>query len=251
MELIAAALAGLLTGHLVDLLWGRFYTGEQVMARLYRCAYCRSPMRPVYALPFAAAILWDDGDCPQCGQPLPLRSIFLPGAAAVLFLISYAAFDGRLGAALLGGVFATVFLVLAMTDLETRLLPNRIVYPGILLAIAFSWAWPDATVIQIIGGGLVGILMAAIMLLVSIPFGPGAFGMGDVKMIVLIGFVLGVPAVLVALFLGTIAGGLAAAFLWLTGRKSRKDYIAHGPFLSLGALIGLFWGNEIWDAYTA
>src|SRR5207247_3321607 len=113
-------------------------------------------------------------------------------------------------AALAGGFFATIFLTLAFTDLETGLLPNRIVYPGILIAVALCWAWPSTSVLAIFAGGGVAVLIAAAILLLSRFFGPEAFGLGDVKMIVLMGFVLGVPAVIIAVFIGTIAAGLGA-----------------------------------------
>ncbi|TMC00174.1 MAG: prepilin peptidase [Chloroflexi bacterium] len=240
LELLLTAAVGMAMGQTMDLLWGRFYTGEEVLVALYRCAACRAPIAPVYALPFAAGILWAEGACPQCGEALPARSVILPSASAVLFLVAYAAFDGNVGAALAGGFFATIFLTLAFTDLETGLLPNRIVYPGILIAVALCWAWPSTSVLAIFAGGGVAVLIAAAILLLSRFFGPEAFGLGDVKMIVLMGFVLGVPAVIIAVFIGTIAAGLGAGILLLTRLRTRSDYIPHGPFLALGAVIALF-----------
>ena len=245
-EAVLAAFAGLATGQAIDLVWGRFYTGEPIRGRVSRCANCHTPTRRVLLLPFTALILWDEGRCSNCGEALTLRSVILPTGSAVLFLLAYAAFDGNFGAALLGGSFAAMFLTLTITDLETRLLPNRIVYSGILLAVLFCWGWPDTSILEVFGGGATGIGIAAAMLLISIPFGPGAFGLGDVKMIVLMGFVLGVPAVLVGVVLGTLAAGAFAAFLLISGRASRRDYIPHGPFLALGAVIGLFWGADLW-----
>jgi prepilin signal peptidase PulO-like enzyme (type II secretory pathway) len=74
--------------------------------------------------------------------------------------------------------------------------------------------------------------------------------MGDVKMIVLIGFVVGLPSILVGLFVGTIAAAMVAGLLVLTGRRKKNDYVPHGPFLALGAVIALLWGLDIWHAYT-
>jgi prepilin signal peptidase PulO-like enzyme (type II secretory pathway) len=143
-----------------------------------------------------------------------------------------------------------MFFTLALTDMETRLLPNRIVYSGIVLAALFSWGWPEASIVEVFAGGGVGILIAGLFLLFSLPFGPDAYGMGDVKMIVLMGFVLGAPSVLVGVVVGTFAAGAVAAFLLITRLRGRKDTIPHGPFLALGAVIALWWGSNIWDAYV-
>jgi prepilin signal peptidase PulO-like enzyme (type II secretory pathway) len=246
MGAFAAALVGLANGQAIDLLWGRFYTGQEIRRPISRCANCGAASSPLLLAPFVAGFVWKDRRCPNCGEALSLRSAVLPVAGALLYLISYAVFDDSFGAALLGGFFATLFFTLTLTDLETRLLPNRIVYPGILLAILLSWGWPDTSVVEILFGGLAGVLLASAMLAFSLPFGRDAFGMGDVKMIVLMGFVLGVPSVFVGVVLGTFVAGAGAALLLATRLRSRRDYIPHGPFLALGAIVALFWGHDLW-----
>lgn len=248
MELLIAALAGLLTGHVMDLAFARVYTGEALGGPLYRCRECRKTLRPVYLVPLVGYLL-SLGRCRDCGAPLTINAIVLSIGGAMLFAASEVAFDGLAGG-LLGGFFTTIFLTLTLTDLERRLLPNRIVYPSILLAIAFSWAWPDSSYVDILAGGLVALAIGTVLILFSLPFGRGAFGMGDVKMIVLIGFVVGLPSVLVGVFVGTLIAAAAALLLIVTRVRSRTDYIPHGPFLALGAIIALFWGSDIWHAYT-
>ncbi len=198
-------------------------------------------------MPLAGIIAYR-GSCPDCGGRLPWRAMVLPAGGAVLFAASYLVFN-ELGAGLLGGFFASIFLALTLTDLDRRLLPNRIVYPSILFAAALSWGWPATSVIEIFAGGAAAVGIAAFLLLFSLPFGANAFGMGDVKMIVLIGMVVGLPSILIAVFIGTLAGGAGAALLILLGLRSRRDYIPHGPFLALGAVVALFWGQDIWDWY--
>jgi leader peptidase (prepilin peptidase)/N-methyltransferase len=233
-----AALIGFVFGHLVDLVFDRFFSGEPLRGPLYECPACRSRVTLTSAIPYATVVL-SGGRCPNCGERLPWRAVILPAGAAGLFALSYLAFN-EIGAGLLGGFFATVFLTLTITDIERRLLPNRIVYPSILLAIAFCWAWPSSSAIEILAGGAIGVGIAVLIYLFSLLFGPEAFGMGDVKMIVLIGFVVGFPAVIVAVLLGTIAAGIVAAVLVVTRIRGLRDYVAHGPFLALGAVLALF-----------
>jgi prepilin signal peptidase PulO-like enzyme (type II secretory pathway) len=247
MEFLIAALLGLTFGHLMDLAFQRFYTGEQLDAPLYRCTACRANLRAVFALPVVGFVA-HRGRCPDCGERLPVRAVLLPLGGAALFVVSMLVFDDFVGGCL-GGFFATVFLTLTLTDIDQRLLPNRIVYPSILLAIAVSWAWPDSSAVDVLAGGLVAIGIAAALLILSLPFGAGAFGLGDVKMIVLIGFVVGWPAVVVGIVIGTIAAAVFSGVMIITRMMSRKDAIPHGPFLALGAVVALFWGEEIWDGY--
>lgn len=250
LELAIVAVVGLAFGHSADLLFARLYTGAELNSPIVRCDVCRSNLHPAYLVPLAG-VLGGRGRCVDCGAGLPLRAFVLALGAEALFVGAYFVFGESLGTALLGGFFATVFLILTFTDLERRLLPNRVVYPAALLAIAFSWVWPDTTMLEIFAGGFAAIAVAMTLLLLSLPFGSGAFGMGDVKMIVLMGFVLGLPSVLVGVFVGTLAAGLIAAFLVVTRLRSRKDHIPHGPFLALGAVVALFFGAELWDLYTA
>jgi len=249
MGVLIVGVVGLLCGHVVDLLWGRFYTGAPIRGRLYRCAGCKAPTSRLYLLPFSG-LLWSHARCPECGHTLPLRAIYLPAVAALLYVVSWDSFGREVGAGLLGGTFATIFFTLALTDMETRLLPNRIIYPSVIAAAALSWGWPDTSVVEVFAGGGVGILIAVLLLLLSLPFGADAFGLGDVKMIVLMGFVLGVPSVLVGVVVGTFAAGAVAAFLLIARLRGRRDTIPHGPFLAMGAVIALWWGSNIWDAYT-
>lgn len=249
MELLIVVLAGLLTGHFMDLAFARFYTEEAIGGPLYRCRECRKTLRLIYAVPLLGYI-FSLGRCRDCGEMLPVSAIVLPLGGAMLAAASYVALDDSLAGGLLGGFFGTVFLTLTLTDLERRLLPNRIVYPSILIAIALSGAWPDSSFGEILAGGLVAVAVGVVLILFSLPFGKGAFGMGDVKMIILIGFVVGWPSVLVATFVGTLVAAAAALILILTGVRRRTDYIPHGPFLALGAIVALFWGSAIWDAYT-
>lgn len=247
MQPLIAALIGLALGTVAELLLDRAYRDEALGGRLYRCPACRRELRFVRYLPlveFAGGL----GRCEGCGARLPLRSLVLPIGGALLFGVSTLVF-GELGAGLLGGFFGLVFLMLAVTDIERRLLPNRIVYPAVLLAIGVSWAWPDSSLLEVLGGGLVAIGVAAALLLGSLAFGAGAFGMGDVKMIVLIGFVVGLPSVVVAIFIGTVTAAVFSLFLLLTRQRTMRDYIPHGPFLAFGAVVALFWGMDIWDAY--
>jgi leader peptidase (prepilin peptidase)/N-methyltransferase len=241
---IAAAFLGLIAGHLLELFLDRFYSDAPPWGPLVRCSACRSRVHPLHLLPLVG-YLWYRGRCPDCGQPLPIRVLLLPPASALVFALAALTSD-EWGPTILGGLFAATFLALMTTDLERRLIPNRLVYPAMLLAMAVSWAWPDRNVAQVFAGGGLAFAIMLIVYIVSL----GRFGFGDVKMAALMGLAAGFPAMLVGLFFTAISAGLVAALLLLTRVVRRGQYIPYGPFIALGAIIALLWGNAIIDWYT-
>ncbi len=130
-----------------------------------------------------------------------------------------------------GLVVTALLLCVTLVDLRVRRIPNELV-----LAL-LAWA-----VVQILwlgqpgwGAAALGLLVAGGLFFLLALIGRGALGLGDVKLEAAIGALLGYPVVLAAIFTGVLAGGLAAAFLLLTKRAGRKDPIAYGPYLALGA----------------
>ena len=240
---IAAAFLGLIVGHLLEVFLDRFYSDAPPGGPLVRCSACRSPIRLLHLLPLLG-YLWYRGRCPDCAQRLPIRVLLLPPASALVFALAALASD-EWGPAILGGLFAAIFLALMTTDLERRLIPNRIVYPAMLLAMALSWAWPDRGVGQVFAGGGLAFAIMLIVYFVSL----GRFGFGDVKMATLMGFAAAFPAMTVGLFFTALSAGLVAAVLLLTRLVRRGQYIPYGPFIAIGAIISLLWGDTIIDWY--
>src|SRR5437879_2802474 len=141
VQILIAAAIGLTLGHGIAVIYSRFFRDEPLGGPIYGCPACHSRFRLADAIPLLRFLT--GRKCSTCGGLLPFRFLVLPLGGTVLFAISAIAFDG-VGAGLLGGCFATVFLTLAMTDIDRRLLPNRIVYPAIAIAVAVCWAWPDS-----------------------------------------------------------------------------------------------------------
>jgi len=130
---------------------------------------------------------------------------------------------------------ASVLVALAWTDVRHRLIPNPILYPAMISALALSPLWPDRgpieTLIGCAGAFAVGLLISEVA--------RGGLGGGDVKMLALSGALVGAPAVLSAVLITALAGGVVAAALLLSGRTSRKGSLPYGPFIAFGTLIVL------------
>jgi leader peptidase (prepilin peptidase)/N-methyltransferase len=148
------------------------------------------------------------------------------------------------GPAALAAGFALGLLVLASTDFERRTIPNRLTYPLIVLALGCSWAWPDRSVTDILIGVGAGAAIALTMAVAGLAAtggraGATPIGMGDLKLVVLLGALLGWPLMVTGLIVGVVLGGFAAAATLLL--RGRGAAFAYGPYLVAGGLYALLW----------
>lgn len=175
---------------------------------------------------------------PAKGRKLLALRLFLGGTAAITGALALRPDHYDAGPALLTLGFAWVLCVLSSTDFERRIIPNRVSYPAIAAAFVLAWGWPDRTLPAAWLGGGVG-LAAGMALFVAGTFAAraGAFGMGDLKLMLLIGLLAAWPAVVTALLIGILAAGIPGLALTLTGRG--RSYFSYGPYLALGALVVL------------
>jgi leader peptidase (prepilin peptidase)/N-methyltransferase len=152
---------------------------------------------------------------------------------------------GEAGEIALGLVFVTVLMAVTLTDLERRIIPNKILLVGSVLAVAIAaiadpGSLPERAIAAAAAGGL--LFLAALAY-------PRGMGLGDVKLAAAMGLFLGRnvgPALFVALLAGALVGlGMIA----LDGASARKRAIPFGPFLALGGVAGLLYGDQLVDWY--
>jgi len=185
------------------------------------------------------------GRCRYCGESIPWRLLAVEVTTGLIF----AALWRRYGMGIpliLALVYCCFLIVVAFIDLDHQIIPSRVIYPAIIVAVLGALVTPGRSIWNSLGGGLVGFGILFLIAFVN----PAGMGMGDVRLAAFMGLVAGFPGVLVALLIGIVAGGLAAAFLLLTGLKGRKDAIPFGPFLVLGATVTLLYGAEILSLYV-
>jgi leader peptidase (prepilin peptidase)/N-methyltransferase len=138
-----------------------------------------------------------------------------------------------------GAWFVTLVVGLA-TDLDQRVLPDELTVPAIPLALLYAVSGLN----PLVGGALVlaiaaAVLIPALLYLPSIPFGAGAFGIGDVKLLAGTGLLLGGERALGGTIFGLILAGVVLLALLITRRIGRRSYVPFGPFLIIGALWAL------------
>jgi leader peptidase (prepilin peptidase)/N-methyltransferase len=152
---------------------------------------------------------------------LPLR--FDPVAAPLAFV-------------LFGAWFVTLIVGLA-TDLDQRLLPNELTLPVIPVALLYAASGQNPLIeAELVPAVLAAVLIPAVLYLPSIPFGAGAFGLGDVKLLVGVGLMVGGERALGGVLMALIVAGVVLVGLLAMRRIGRRSYVPFGPFLIAGAL---------------
>ena len=152
-------------------------------------------------------------------------------AAGILAVASYLA-AGLLPPYIFYAVYIVVLIAVAYNDFRERLIPNRIIYPAILVALGAMFHFPGW------GSALLGGVTAALVFIVPVLiYGPERAGMGDVKLTFFIGLIFGFSMTLLwALFVGFGSAALVGLVGILLRKMSRKSLIPYGPFLALGAI---------------
>jgi prepilin signal peptidase PulO-like enzyme (type II secretory pathway) len=230
--MVVGAGIGYVVGAVLAIFHDRLYTGSALRGPIRACA-------DGHGWPHwwagTAGYLVSRGRCPEgCRLRAPLWYQPLIGAV-VGGGVAWRA--ENFGEGLLLGVFVTILLALVATDFERHLLPNRLVYPAILLAVALCWAWPGRTAAGSLAGGLAAFAVMFLIFMLS-----PQFGFGDVKLAALLGLVSGLDNTLMALITGSLAGAFVAVVMLTTRRAQARATMPYGPYLALGAFIGMLAG---------
>jgi leader peptidase (prepilin peptidase) / N-methyltransferase len=205
------------------------------------CMSCETPIPWYDNVPVLSYVLLR-GRCRRCGIRIPPRDLAIELATALLLVGCVLAFGLTVKTAA-AAVACAALVVVTATDLERRIVPNRVVLPAaaaVLLLQTISHPSPEWAL------GAVG--AAGFLLLAALAY-PGGMGMGDVKLALLIGALLGVTTP-VGIMLGLLLALVPSAVLLARhGASARRLAIPFAPFLAAGAVVALFAGNHILHAY--
>ncbi len=228
---VVAVLFGLVVGSFLNVVIHRVPRHESIAWPASHCPHCGEPIRPLDNVPLISYLLLR-GRCRSCKEPISARYPAVEALNGLLY--GAAAYEFGVSLELLPAlILISVLIVLAIIDLEHRLLPNVIVGPAALVGLVLSilanpagwWIYPLSALV--VGGALLVLALAI----------PGGMGMGDVKMAGMLGAFLG-PYAALAVFLGAVIG--AASGGATDGR--RKSTAAQPP--ALRAVHGDWWGNH-------
>jgi len=234
---------GLALGSFLNVVAARVPLRRSIVRPPSACMSCAQELRWYDNVPLVSYGLLR-GRCRDCGVRIPLVYPAVELLTAVLIAGCVFAFGASLRA-LAAAVFCAALVVVTATDLEHRMIPNRVVGPASLLVLVTQ------TIDRPSPEWAIDALGASIFLLVTALVYPGGMGMGDVKLAFLMGAALG-RLVAPALMLGMVAALVPSIVLLARhGVKARKMGIPFGPFLALGSVFALFAGHALVHAYLS
>jgi leader peptidase (prepilin peptidase)/N-methyltransferase len=234
---------GLALGSFLNVVAARVPLRRSVVHPGSACMSCAAPIAWYDNLPLLSYALLR-GRCRACAARIPLR---YPGVelATALLAVSCALAFGLTLEALVAAFFCAALVAVSATDLEHRIVPNRIVLPAAVIVLAAQTAIEPSPEWAIAALGASGFLLVAALVY------PAGMGMGDVKLALLMGAALG-RTVPVALMLGMIAALVPSVVLFARhGSGARKMGIPLAPFLALGSVVALFAGDRLLDGYLS
>jgi leader peptidase (prepilin peptidase)/N-methyltransferase len=232
---------GLAVGSFLNVVAARIPLHRSIVSPGSACPSCNTSLAWYDNVPLVSyAVL--RGRCRHCGVSISWRYPAVEAATALLVAGCGLKF-GFSWDFLVAASFCAVLVAISATDLDRRIIPNRIVLPATVVLFAAQTILDPS--VEWLAAGLGA---AAFFLIAALAY-PGGMGMGDVKLALLLGVVLG-RTVPVALLAGMLAA-LVPSFVLLAkhGRAGRKMTIPFGPFLSLGGGLALFAGHPILDWY--
>lgn len=244
MLYVCVFVLGALIGSFLNVCISRLPAGESVVFPPSHCPKCHEPIRPRDNIPLLSYVLLK-GRCRSCAGRIspryPAVELFT-GIVAILLL-------ARFGVTPLFGVsalFAAALIVVSVIDIDHQIIPDVISLPGIvvgvsLAALTSALSLTDSLVGVALGGGMLYVVAVGYHALT----GREGMGGGDIKLLAMIGAFVGWRGVLVTLVLGSFSGAVVGLTLIATRGGGARLPIPFGPFLAVGALCAVFFGDEL------
>ena len=250
MLYVISIIVGALIGSFLNVCIFRLPKGESIVWPGSHCPHCGKPIRGYDNIPILSYILLM-GKCRECRGPISVQYPFVEGVTALGSLLLMTRFGLSLSY-LVYFVFIASLIVVTVIDLYHQIIPDVISLPGIGVGLLASLIIPQMTFLN----SLIGILLGggSLFLVATVYqwlFKREGMGGGDVKLLAMIGAFLGWKPVILTILLSSLIGSITGIIIMVLKGKDFKYAIPFGPFLSLGAVISLFYGEHLikWYLY--
>jgi leader peptidase (prepilin peptidase)/N-methyltransferase len=246
---IYAFVFGAIIGSFLNVLIWRLPRHENFITKRSHCPHCDAMIRWYDNIPMISYLILG-GRCRHCKAPISAQYPLVEIATGLLFLVSFRLYGLSYHMALVDVIIA-MLLVVTIVDFRHYIIPDMVTIPGIVIGLAFSLVNPLITplesVIGLVAGGASLYLLAV---LGDFLFKKESLGGGDIKLAAMLGAWLGWQNIIIVFFGGALLGLMFAIIQIARSKEMRaKRLIPFGPFLSLAAVIALFWGEKLITFY--
>jgi leader peptidase (prepilin peptidase)/N-methyltransferase len=243
-------LGGLMVGSFLNVCIARLPRRESLVRPRSRCPQCRTPIRWFDNIPIVSYVVLG-GRCRACRARISLRYPIVELLTAVAFAVQGLAFLDQPMLLASRLVLTALLIVLFGTDLETERLPNVVTLPGLAVGLAWSLFGPPGLEDGLLGAALGAGILLAIRWLWLWWKGVDGMGLGDVKMLAMIGAFLGWREIWVVLFFASLAGAVVGVSVTVLRGRSLQSRLPFGTFLALAAFAASVWGEALRAWYAS
>lgn len=248
MIIIILFILGLSVGSFLNVVIDRLPAGESVIRGRSHCDKCKKILAWYDLIPLLSFV-YLQGKCRYCKYSLSYQypAVELITGISFALIDSSFTFDILSFSEIFRSIFTLIFIscmiAIFITDLKYRIIPDEVLVFFGFSALLYIYIFERNQIMPDILSAFIS--SAFFLFLVIITRGRG-MGMGDVKYALLMGFILGIPKIIIGLYLAFLTGGVISIILIIAGLKKMKSTIPFGPFLVLGTAVTLFWGDYLW-----
>jgi leader peptidase (prepilin peptidase) / N-methyltransferase len=253
MFIFTCFVLGTIIGSFLGVVIDRLPRGKTIVKGRSHCDHCRHTLSALDLVPLVSFLALR-GKCRYCHSSIGWNTFFIECITGLLFVITFLfaqpSFEDRMFSfafftSLLYYLYiASSMIAIFFIDLEHGIIPNKIVYPAVVVSLVYLAVFHTTSLPQYLFSSLAAF---AFFFLLYVFTRKKGMGLGDVKFALLMGLVLGFPGIVIALYIAFLTGAFIACMLVLWGKKKfGGGTVPFGPFLVLGTLISLFAGGIIW-----
>lgn len=247
--LVLFFIIGCAVGSFLNVVIDRVSAGQSILGRSY-CDHCRATLKTIDLIPIVSFVGLG-GRCRYCRRPISWQYPLVEAVVGILFALSFYTLvaNGIFQIVTLTYYFLilSILVVVAAVDVKFSLIPTSFVFAGALVSLFYNYfnldSWRFVTAV------LAALVVALVFLLIVAVTGGRGMGSGDAPLAFLVSLILGWPLALVAMFWAFAAGAIWAIFLLVSHQKKFGQAIPFGPFLATGAVVALFWGQNLLNWY--
>ena len=234
---------GLLIGSFLNVVIYRLPLNKSIIFPASHCPNCDTKLKYYDLIPILSYIS-TKGKCRYCGEKISLQYPIVELLTALLFLLTFLKY-GLNTEFIIFSILIGSLIVISFIDIKYQIIPNEITFSFIPIGLIISLIFNHICFIN----SLLGLIIpAGLLLLIAFIYKKG-MGIGDVKLIGMIGVFIGWKFALISIFIGALIGSIYGIYMMVTDKMTRQTRIPFGPFISLGAIVMILYGDILINWY--